>query len=228
LNQSSLEISNGASRKINFGGMQDWNYFGKECFELTLYLSYASPTTLSDIWNLNQHSLISFMEQTYLMDGRKGIISDARTYEPIAANLSITFTSNFTTVSHFITSNSSSGVYFKFLIAGEYQIEIEANDYIPITQTILVESGQGMKVLNFQMWKKVTNSEEGDTVLYIVLGVVLICSLLIFAVEVIYYGRSKKKRILFFLSFETENNENNQHLEMEQSLIHVNINSDVH
>eukprot|EP01099_Mayorella_cantabrigiensis_P002738 TRINITY_DN2213_c0_g1_i1.p1 TRINITY_DN2213_c0_g1~~TRINITY_DN2213_c0_g1_i1.p1 ORF type:complete len:517 (-),score=97.54 TRINITY_DN2213_c0_g1_i1:149-1699(-) len=68
-------ITNGAEWYVLYGGMQDWNYWKKGCFELTLEVSTIKTpraTSLPAYWEENRVSLIAYMQLVHT--GIKGFV----------------------------------------------------------------------------------------------------------------------------------------------------------
>ncbi len=51
--------------------------------------------------------------------------------------------------------------------------------------------------MDFALYQIVTGSDDASVILYVIIGVIVLCSSLIFAVELIYYQRSKRRLIQF-------------------------------
>jgi uncharacterized membrane protein affecting hemolysin expression len=59
-----------------------------------------------------------------------------------------------------------------------------------------------MKTVDVKMWGIVNSSEESNGVLYAVIAVIIICSGVILAVEILYYRRSKKRLREYFQRYD--------------------------
>lgn len=104
-----------------------------------------------------------------------------------------------------IRSDSQFGSYYRLLVSGQYDIKVTTFGYLPATRRIIYDTaGVSYTTLNFQLWKEIYGSEGGESVLYVVVMAVVIAVSLIAIVEVVWYRRSRRKRIAFLLA-QTDN-----------------------
>ncbi|KAG2377819.1 hypothetical protein C9374_008904 [Naegleria lovaniensis] len=114
-------ITNGAYWYVLFGGMQDYNYWSNNCFEITVELSdlkHPPESQLDGFWNANKESLIVYMEQMKYMV--MGVVTDSKG-NPVP-NATVKVIGNSKT----ITTNSA-GVFFRLLTPGNYTLMVSQN-----------------------------------------------------------------------------------------------------
>lgn len=130
-------ITNGAKWYSVSGGMQDFNYLATNTFELTLELGcdkFPSAKTLPGYWHDNRKSLIEFIRMSHV--GIKGLVIDAGTGKPITnamvwvRNITGENADEMGPIKHPVTTWVT-GDYFRPLIAGSYQIAVDADGYEP-------------------------------------------------------------------------------------------------
>ncbi len=118
-------ITNGASWYQISGSMQDWNYHYYGDLEETFEVSYTKwPTNYSYIeerWLYNRTSMIMYILGVH--SGIKGLITDAETNQPIAANFQIEG------INKVFTNDLDFGDYYKLLTEGTYNLVVSAEGY---------------------------------------------------------------------------------------------------
>uniref|UniRef100_A0A1I8B4B5 Peptidase_M14 domain-containing protein n=1 Tax=Meloidogyne hapla TaxID=6305 RepID=A0A1I8B4B5_MELHA len=128
-------ITNGAKWYSVAGGMQDFNYLATNAFEITLELGcekMPDPQQLPQFWSDNKIALLEFIRLAHI--GIKGIVQDSETGEPIpnavvwVRNITKNGKEKGNSIKHPITTWIT-GDYFRPLIAGHYQIAVEAEGY---------------------------------------------------------------------------------------------------
>jgi len=125
-------ITNGAAWWIIHGSMQDWNYFGANCFETTMEITeeYMAPeSSLDGYWAANKESLVAYIEQMKFV--AVGIVSDQNGKAVPFANVTVLGNEKV------ITTNSK-GFYFRLLPPGEYTIEVSKKGYISQRQNVTI------------------------------------------------------------------------------------------
>jgi len=130
-------ITNGAEWYVLYGGMQDWNYKGAGCMEITIELSdikYPLSRDLPQYWNDNRNAMLAYMEQVHT--GIKGTIQDING-NPIGGATITVQGRDFQT-----TSEPTFGGYYRLLRPGMYQITVSASGFISKTQQVNVPFGQ--------------------------------------------------------------------------------------
>uniref|UniRef100_T1L0V9 Peptidase M14 domain-containing protein n=1 Tax=Tetranychus urticae TaxID=32264 RepID=T1L0V9_TETUR len=127
-----------------------WYYVWSNCYEITLELScckYPPASQLPSEWNLNQESLLTFMEQTHM--GIKGLIKNAVTNKPVERAFV-----KIQGIDHNVTTNAR-GEFWRLAVDGIYNITVEAYGYQPKTLTgIEIRNDQNL-VNNSAKWIKV-------------------------------------------------------------------------
>ncbi|KAB7494958.1 Carboxypeptidase Z [Armadillidium nasatum] len=123
-------ITNGADWYPIVGGMQDWNYVERNCFEVTLVISCdltPHESKLESYWKMNKTPLIQYLEQIH--NGIKGFVTDEN-------NKSI---SNATIQVEGIQKNVTSAVdgdYWRLLLPGAYLVSASAPGYETETKSL--------------------------------------------------------------------------------------------
>jgi hypothetical protein len=134
-------ITNGAEWYTITGGMQDWDYRYEGGHEVTIELSTTFGPPFSQIptyWSQNRESMLAYMETCLV--GVRGIVTDASTGVPLAATVTVV------NRNHATYTDPTVGDYHRMLLAGSYQIHIEATGYDPITFPVVVSSGAATRV----------------------------------------------------------------------------------
>ena len=156
-------ITNGAEWYPLKGGMQDWNYWYTNDFEITLELAcfkYPPRDQLSEYWADNEESLLAFIEQVHT--GIKGMILDSATNNPVGANAIIKVEG----IEHEVASGPS-GDYFRLLNPGTYTVTVMKDGYVPRTFNQIRVTNQGQSsenqlattVVNFSISKTPTQED---------------------------------------------------------------------
>jgi hypothetical protein len=152
-------ITNGAKWYSVAGGMQDFNYLASNSFEITLELScdkFPLGEQLPQYWRDNEKSLIQFMWMSHI--GLKGVVSEAGTGQPIENAIvwirNVTGGNPSAAIKHPVTTWIT-GDYFRPLVAGQYQVAVEADGYtVEVKQVNVTEkdiANHHPIVLNFQL-----------------------------------------------------------------------------
>ncbi|CAF1273000.1 unnamed protein product [Rotaria sp. Silwood1] len=124
-------ITNGAKWYDVSGGMQDFNYLHSNAFEITIELSCCKYPSSKDgylekEWDNNKEALIAYMELSHL--GIKGFIRDAQARTGISGALI-----QAEGILHPVRSIRS-GVYWRLLLPGLYNVTVTASGYLPQTK----------------------------------------------------------------------------------------------
>jgi len=125
-------VTNGAAWYAITGGMQDWGYAWYGKFDVTLEIGdvkWPSGSQLPTFWNENRESMLFYIERIH--EGLRGIVSDAATGVPVAAEIRID-------ANPFpVHTDPDVGDYHRPLLPGSYTMEVSAPGYhtgtIPIT-----------------------------------------------------------------------------------------------
>jgi len=118
-------ITNGAAWYILNGGMQDWNYLWTSDFEITIEVStvkWPPASTLANFWAENKNALLSYMNRVHI--GVHGVVLDQDTGIPLDATISVSGT-DFKS----ITTDKTTGDYYRLLLPGRYTIVATADGY---------------------------------------------------------------------------------------------------
>ncbi|XP_047004028.1 carboxypeptidase D-like isoform X1 [Schistocerca americana] len=137
-------ITNGAAWYPLTGGMQDYNYFKHDCFEITLELScckYPIASQLEGLWNSNKEPLLQFIEQVH--QGIHGVVIDGDTGIAVpGARISL--------IGRNVTFNTTQrGEFWRILLEGIYTLKISAPGYLDYQFDLQVPEG------NFT-WQNIT------------------------------------------------------------------------
>ena len=118
-------ITNGAKWYPLEGGMQDWNYFYTNDFDITLELSCIKKPfekRLGMYWFDNKEPLLALIEEVHT--GIKGMILDSKTNSSVGANASIRVNG----IDNDVITGPS-GDYFRLLNPGTYNLTVLKNGY---------------------------------------------------------------------------------------------------
>ncbi len=125
-------ITNGAAWYVITGSYQDWNYGLTSNIDITCEVSnvkWPASSQLDTYWNLNQESLLSYME--FVHRGVKGIVTD--TYgNPLEAIIRIAGNDKV------VKTDPEVGDYHRLILGGNYSITASATGYISQTDQVLV------------------------------------------------------------------------------------------
>eukprot|EP00741_Cyanophora_paradoxa_P021717 tig00000241_g20962.t1 len=117
-------ITNGAQWYVLYGGMQDWNYIWTGAVELTMEVSeikFPSKETLEGFWRDNLPPMLAYMRRVHT--GVRGIVRDAVTGKPVAANVSVVG------IDKTVASDPARGDYYRLLVPGDYELIVDVPGY---------------------------------------------------------------------------------------------------
>ena len=137
-------ITNGAAWYSVVGGMQDYNYFNTNCFEITIEqgcYKFPPASHLEAIWNKNKGALLAFIKQAH--NGVKGLVKNTAG-EPISGAV-VRVTDRDHTV-----KTAHDGDYWRLLVPGSYDIVITADGYQSASGHVTVPE-QGAVFKNFTL-----------------------------------------------------------------------------
>ncbi|XXG56134.1 hypothetical protein AAC387_Pa03g3631 [Persea americana] len=131
-------ITNGAFWYPIYGGMQDWNYIHRGCFELTLEISdikWPNASELPVLWDFNRMSMLNLVANL-VKTGVHGRIISAHTGEPLPASIMIKG------INYTVKASRSFGDYHRILAPGEsYEVMAAFPGYRPKSTRILLQDG---------------------------------------------------------------------------------------
>ncbi|KYM95838.1 Carboxypeptidase D [Cyphomyrmex costatus] len=145
-------ITNGAAWYSVSGGMQDYNYFHSNDFEITLEIGctkFPNASDLPNYWLENREPLLRFIEMS--RKGVHGIVSSSIGTPIPHAKISVGG------IKHDIYT-AERGDYWRLLIPGRYNITVSAMGYETLTQNIEVppygkNPGDGEVTLDFTLMR---------------------------------------------------------------------------
>lgn len=119
-------ITNGNKWYQVFNGMQDWNYYYKDCFELTIELGCCkypadAVTTYSDVWSDNFNSIFALTRLAQL--GIRGKVVDHTGTPVVGAVISVSDQGKPVKVRH------KDGYYWRPLLPGLYDVTASKPGY---------------------------------------------------------------------------------------------------
>ena len=142
-------ITNGYAWYTITGGRQDYMNYFQQCREFTLEISDTKllpAYQLPDLWDYNYRSLINYMKQA--LYGLSGTVTDASTGNPVLAEV---FIEDHDQDSSWVYSDESSGIYFRTLFEGTYNVTFTAYGYYPQTiENVVIENG-ALSLLDVQL-----------------------------------------------------------------------------
>lgn len=126
-------ITNGNKWYPVYGGMQDWNYINRHCFEITLELSEKkAPEMSKSLWLDNREALLDLPIATTL-GGLSGVVKEGGPKgQPLKAQIRVSG-SNST-----VESSPKHGNYYRVLSPGIYIVSAETDGYEPATAQVRV------------------------------------------------------------------------------------------
>lgn len=191
-----LGITNGAHWYSVSGGMQDYNYFHSNCFEITLELScckFPMTTELGTFWDQNKNALLAFVNKVHA--GIYGTVKD------LSGNLVPGAIVNVTDGRR-VVRTAEQGDYWRLLEPGNYMVRVSlpgvsgsVSKRVVVGQepeatradfVLEVEDGQMFKQKNNE------NSSSGPGVIAIVLLTVSVCLLIAIITMIVYYRKVRK------------------------------------
>ncbi len=120
-------ITNGYAWYYVRGSRQDYQIYYRHGREVTIEISDTKllpPAQLPAHWEYNYRSLINYLEQAQY--GIRGAVTDSLTDLPVKAKVTIT---GFDMDSSEVYSDSTFGMYYRMIIAGNYNLTFSAPGY---------------------------------------------------------------------------------------------------
>lgn len=135
-------VSNGAQWYVASGSMQDWNYRYLGCIEGTVELSVTkkpSSSSLATLWDNNRESMLSYLETS--LWGVRGLVTDRATGAPVYARVLLGDNPQP------VFTDPDVGDYYRLLLAGTYNLRVEAEGYIPyrLSGVVVPEGGHATR-----------------------------------------------------------------------------------
>uniref|UniRef100_A0A0N4ZQL7 Peptidase_M14 domain-containing protein n=1 Tax=Parastrongyloides trichosuri TaxID=131310 RepID=A0A0N4ZQL7_PARTI len=143
---TSLGIVNGAEWYEVHGGMQDWNYYFANCFEVTVEVNcikYPPDEYLIGIWNDNKYSLFAYLDQIH--NTIHGFITDEETGNYIeGATIGVNDMTK-------IIQSFKYGDYWRLINPGIYQVTFDHPLYYPVVKQVTITVDDPQVYLNVSM-----------------------------------------------------------------------------
>jgi carboxypeptidase D len=133
-------ITNGTMWYAIDGGMQDWAYCWYGIFETTIELDdvkWPAASTLPSHWDNNLESMLLYFERAH--DGVRGIVTDASTGAPVAAEIRLD-ADPFPTY-----TDPDIGDYHRIVVPGTYTMDVSAIGFESTTVPIDVLAGPALR-----------------------------------------------------------------------------------
>ncbi|GFR88437.1 carboxypeptidase D, partial [Elysia marginata] len=127
------------------GGMQDWNYWFTNCFEITIELGcikYPPEANLPGYWASNKDSLLVYMGQVH--KGVKGFVRDKSGQAVYNASIQVA------DIEHTVYS-AQDGDYWRLLAPGMYKLTASAVGYEPQSIVVKVPSSGSAVSVDFSL-----------------------------------------------------------------------------
>jgi len=137
-------ITNGAQWYVITGSMQDWFYGFTDCMDITMEIGlnkWPPANQLPGFWNLNQESMLSYME--FVHKGVSGLVTSS-SGAPLSARISVSGNARQ------INTDPDVGDYHRILLPGTYELTVSSHGYESQTRQITVPPS-GSVVENFTL-----------------------------------------------------------------------------
>jgi len=147
-------ITNGAQWYVATGTLQDWVYAFNGAMDMTIELGqtkWPPSTQLDSYWNLNQESLLSYIE--FVQKGLHGTVTNSA-----GTPLNATITVNAPGIN--IKTDSQVGDYHRMLLPGTYLVNAYADDYQSATAEIVIPANTAV-THNFVLMPEQTTDFSG-------------------------------------------------------------------
>ncbi|EDO46467.1 predicted protein [Nematostella vectensis] len=141
-------ITNGAAWYPISGGMQDYNYYHSNCFEITLELGCCKfpPTRyVKDYWYANRKALLSYIKLVHTT-GIRGFVTEPDGSPVEGAKIVVDDRTKKVT-------SFQDGDYWRFLVPGTYMVRVKKRGYKNTAKTVTVDEGVS-SVVNFTLVKR--------------------------------------------------------------------------
>jgi len=153
-------ITNGYAWYYVRGSRQDYQIYYRHGREVTIEISDTKllpPAQLPAHWEYNYRSLITYLEQAQY--GIRGAVTDSLTNQPVKAKVTI---SGFDVDSSEVYSDSLFGMYYRMIIAGNYNLTFSAPGYYSKTVQNVTSTNDQATVLNVKL-RPITTGISGNS-----------------------------------------------------------------
>jgi len=153
-------ITNGYAWYYVRGSRQDYQIYYRHGREVTIEISDTKllpPAQLPAHWEYNYRSLITYLEQAQY--GIRGAVTDSLTNQPVKAKVTI---SGFDVDSSEVYSDSLFGMYYRMIIAGNYNLTFSATGYYSKTIQNVTAVNDQATILNVQL-RPITTGISGNS-----------------------------------------------------------------
>lgn len=137
-------ITNGNKWYKVFNGMQDWNYYYHDCFELTVELGCCkypedAASTFGDVWSDNFNSVLAYTKLTNY--GIKGQVTNFKGNPITGVTITVSGVNKTIKVRH------QQGYYWRPLLAGTYNVSASKKGYYTLhRRNVVVREGESTDV----------------------------------------------------------------------------------
>jgi len=144
-------ITNGNKWYKVFNGMQDWNYYYNDCFEVTIELGCCkypndAASTFSDVWSDNFNSIFAFSK--YANIGIKGRVTDFKGRPITGVTITVSGVNKTIKVRH------PEGYFWRPLLEGTFNISASKPGYYPLSRRNVVVKKSESTVASFILISK--------------------------------------------------------------------------
>ncbi len=153
-------ITNGYAWYYVRGSRQDYQIYYRHGREVTIEISDTKllpPAQLPAHWDYNYRSLIGYLEQA--LYGIRGAVTDSLTNLPVKAKVTIT---GFDADSSEVYSDSTFGMYYRMIIAGNYNLTFSSPGYYSKTIENIYSVNDQATVLNVKL-RPITTGLSGNS-----------------------------------------------------------------
>lgn len=150
-------ITNGAAWYPISGGMQDYNYYKTNCFEITLELGcckYPPAQYIMPYWYANRNALLKYIDLVHTT-GIRGFVFDGKGRPLEGARIIIENRAK-------KIKTSKDGDFWRLLVPGNYTLRVAKRKYKNIKMRVTVRPDQAT-IVNVTLSRKKTNDFVEDS-----------------------------------------------------------------